>query len=85
MGHRYFFTRRGDLEDVLHIGESTTLVGFRSDPRIAAALAEMKILSGQLAVSNELSASEFDRLADSAAIEKLLIEAAHSARVAFDI
>jgi hypothetical protein len=61
MSHQYFCTRRDNgLEEVIHIGETDTLVGFRSDPGIAAALAELKKLGGQAARAEELSNAEFD-------------------------
>ena len=75
MANKYLYTRQDNHEDVLHIGETGTLVGFRSDPGIAAELAEMCRRRGQAAISKELSVSEFNHAAELAAKEQKEFEA----------
>jgi len=66
MANKYLYTRDGDKEDVLHVGETGTVVGFRSDPGMAAALAEMRKLDGQAAIAKELSGAEFAKAKEDA-------------------
>lgn len=60
MATHFFFTNRNAAEDVIHVGDAGTLVGFRSDPGIATVLAEMRKRDGQAALAMELSNAEFD-------------------------
>ena len=60
MTHKYLYTRQGDKEEVLHVGETETLVGFTGDHGIAETLAEMKTRSGQPAEATELSVTDLE-------------------------
>ena len=84
MTHKYFYTRQDGKEEVLHVGVTGTLVGFKGDPGIAAALAEMKRASGQVAVTKELSASEFQQAKERAEKEKQEYEAAQP-KISFEL
>ena len=75
MAHKYLYKRDGDKEEILHVGDTGTLVGFRSDIGIAAALAEMKRASGQAALAKELSAPDFERAKEQSEEQKADYEA----------
>jgi len=75
MADKYLFSRKDDQEDVLHVGVTGTLVGFRGDPGVAAALAEMKKKNGQAAFAQELSASDFEQAKKRAEAAKKEFEA----------
>jgi 3-polyprenyl-4-hydroxybenzoate decarboxylase len=84
MAHQYLFTRKDGKEDVLHVGETGTLVGFTGAHGIAAAVAEMKRLAGQAAISQELSASEFEQAKARAEKAQQEFEAAQP-KISFDL
>ena len=84
MTHKYLYTRDGDKEQVLHIGVTGTLVGFRGDPGIAAALAEMKKANGQTAFAKELSAGDFEKAKELAEKEWQEFEASQP-KISFEL
>lgn len=76
MANKFLFTRQGDKEDVLHVGDTGTVVYFTGDPGVAETLAEIRKRGGQAAAARELSADEFARAKDQAEKDKQAFEAA---------
>ncbi len=76
MANKFLFTRQGDKEDVLHVGDTGTLVFFTGDPGVAETLADIRKRTGQAATAKELSADEFAQAKDDAEKDRQAFEAA---------
>jgi len=76
MANKFLFTRQGDKEDVLHVGDTGTVVFFTGDHGVAETLADIRKRTGQAATARELTATEFEQAKDQAEEEQKAFEAA---------
>lgn len=76
MANKFLFTRQGDKEDVLHVGDTGTVVYFTGDPGVAETLAEIRKRTGQAAAAREVSADEFVQAREQAEKDQQAFEAA---------
>lgn len=76
MANKFLFTRQDDKEDVLHVGDTGTLVCFTGDLGVAETLADIRKRTGQAATAQELSASDFAQAREQAEKDQKEFEAA---------